>query len=118
MNQLVSMTSLVSRAAMKRAQRGLYGGKEVMFGNNVSFSERKTRRKWNVNVQSKAFHSEVLNRDLRLKCTTAVIRTVRQKFNNSIDDFLIGTKPSKLNSQIGLHFRKRIIAAKEKTASS
>jgi hypothetical protein len=29
------------RAAMNRAQRGLYAGREVTFGNNVSFSERK-----------------------------------------------------------------------------
>lgn len=25
----------------KRGQRGLYGGKQIRFGNNVSFSERK-----------------------------------------------------------------------------
>jgi hypothetical protein len=40
------MSSLFSAALgrcghFKRAQRGLYGGKERIVGNNVSFSERK-----------------------------------------------------------------------------
>jgi large subunit ribosomal protein L28 len=42
-----------SRQPLNRARRGLYGGKRVIFGNNVSHSKRRTRRRWKPNVQHK-----------------------------------------------------------------
>ena len=36
-----------------RSQRGLYNGKDIRSGNNVSFSERKTKRKFKPNVFKK-----------------------------------------------------------------
>ena len=50
---------------MGRLKRGLYGGKEVRFGNHVSFSNRKTRRRWNPNVQKKKMYSELLDKDFK-----------------------------------------------------
>ena len=44
-----------------RSQRGLYDGKDVRFGNNVPFSLKKTRRRWNPNVQHKRVYSEILD---------------------------------------------------------
>ena len=41
------------RQPLNRARRGLYGGKRVIFGNNVSHSKRRTRRQWKPNVQHK-----------------------------------------------------------------
>lgn len=37
--------------AVGSAQRGLFHGKKILHGNNVSHSERKTRRIWRPNVQ-------------------------------------------------------------------
>ena len=42
-----------------RASRGLYHGRTVGFGNNVSFSERHTRRKFKPNVQDVRLWSQV-----------------------------------------------------------
>ena len=41
------------RQPLNRARRGLYGGKRVIFGNNVSHSKRRTRRSCKPNVQQK-----------------------------------------------------------------
>ena len=39
-------------------------GKKVQFGNNVSKANNKTRRKFNVNLQSVTFKSELLNKKI------------------------------------------------------
>jgi len=48
---LLRVVTAPLRAFMNRADRGLYAGKEILFGNNVSHSQRKTRRRWLPNVQ-------------------------------------------------------------------
>ena len=52
------MWAVPLRAVMNRADRGLYGGKEILFGNNVSHSMRHTRRTWKPNVQVSARRNE------------------------------------------------------------
>ena len=39
-------------------------GKKVQFGNNVSKANNKTRRKFNVNLQSVTFKSDILNKNI------------------------------------------------------
>lgn len=46
-----------TRFASGRAERGLYNGKDIRTGNNVSFSERKTKRKFKPNVFKKVCFS-------------------------------------------------------------
>ena len=70
-------------------------GKKVMFGNNVSKANNKTRRKFNPNMQSATFKSELLNKNIRLNVATSSIRTVT-KFGG-IDEFLIRAKSKKLS---------------------
>tara|TARA_B100001175_G_scaffold77603_1_gene64800 strand:+ start:415 stop:705 length:291 start_codon:yes stop_codon:yes gene_type:complete len=70
-------------------------GKKVQFGNNVSKANNKTRRKFNPNMQSATFKSELLNKNLRFNVATSSIRTVT-KFGG-IDEFLIRTKSKKLS---------------------
>ena len=72
-------------------------GKKVQFGNNVSKANNKTRRKFNVNLQSVTFKSEILNKNIRLSVATSSIRTV-SKFGG-IDEFLIQTKSKKLSQK-------------------
>lgn len=68
-----------SRAARKqimgRSFTGIFAGKHIHFGHMVSHSERKTRRTWKPNVQSKTFYSSVLGRELDIKITMAALRT-------------------------------------------
>jgi len=70
-------------------------GKKVQFGNNVSKANNKTRRKFNPNMQSATFKSELLNKNIRFNVATSSIRTVT-KFGG-IDEFLIRTKSKKLS---------------------
>ena len=70
-------------------------GKKVQFGNNVSKANNKTRRKFNPNMQSATFKSDLLNKNIRFNVATSSIRTVT-KFGG-IDEFLILTKSKKLS---------------------
>ncbi len=70
-------------------------GKKVQFGNNVSKANNKTRRKFNPNMQSATFKSDLLNKNIRFNVATSSIRTVT-KFGG-IDAFLIRTKSKKLS---------------------
>tara|TARA_Y100000748_G_scaffold292054_1_gene280165 strand:- start:845 stop:1135 length:291 start_codon:yes stop_codon:yes gene_type:complete len=70
-------------------------GKKVQFGNSVSKANNKTRRKFNPNMQSATFKSDLLNKNIRFNVATSSIRTVT-KFGG-IDEFLIRTKSKKLS---------------------
>ena len=51
--------------ASNRSKRGIYAGKDIRFGNNISFSHRKTRRTFKPNAQRKRLWSETLGCWLR-----------------------------------------------------
>jgi large subunit ribosomal protein L28 len=51
-------------------------GREPSFGNRVSHSQRKTRRRWNPNVQRKRYWVPSLNRNVVLTLSTKAIKTV------------------------------------------
>ena len=70
-------------------------GKKLMSGNNVSHSQRKTRRVFNVNIQETSVYSEALNTTIRIKVSTAGLRTLDHK--GGIDQFLMDTPVSKLD---------------------
>jgi len=80
-------------------------GVKPMFGNNVSHSNRKTRRKFEPNLQNAALRSEVLKTTLRLKITTSALRTIN-KYGN-IDNFLINYRHAKLTDE-AIKIRNRI----------
>ncbi|KAF8932941.1 hypothetical protein EDD21DRAFT_383146 [Dissophora ornata] len=107
---LSSTSSIVqlARAPFKRAQRGLFGGKHIQFGNNVPFSKTKTRRTWLPNVQTKRLFSETLNDWIRLNMTTSVIRTVDKK--GGLDRYLLETRPDLLGDK-GVELRGKIVEA-------
>ena len=51
-------------------------GREPGFGNRVSHSQRKTRRRWNPNVQHKRYFVPSLNRNVSLTLSAKGIKTV------------------------------------------
>lgn len=65
-------------------------GKSVLFGNTVSHSERKARRKYAPNLQNVTFLSDVLKQKIRFKVSTRGIKTV--EVHGGIDDYLVRTK--------------------------
>ena len=54
-------------------------GKTAQSGNNVSHSNRRTKRKFNLNLKTKRFWSEEEGRWLTLKVTTAGMKTINKK---------------------------------------
>lgn len=70
-------------------------GKKLMSGNNVSHSQRKTRRVFNVNIQDTSVFSEALNVTVRIRVSTAGLRTLDHK--GGFDKFLQDTPVSKLD---------------------
>tara|TARA_A100001035_G_scaffold83604_1_gene64950 strand:- start:560 stop:799 length:240 start_codon:yes stop_codon:yes gene_type:complete len=51
-------------------------GKKVMVGNNVSHSNRKTKRKFNPNLQTKKFFIPESGEWITLKVSTRALRTI------------------------------------------
>ncbi len=54
-------------------------GKGPMSGHNVSFSQKKTKRRFLPNLQSKKVFIPELNRTVKLRMTTRAMRTMDKK---------------------------------------
>ena len=54
-------------------------GKKVMVGNNVSHSNRKTKRTFNPNLQTKKFFVPESGKWITLKVSTSALRTINKK---------------------------------------
>jgi len=54
-------------------------GKSVMVGNNVSHSNRRTKRKFLPNLISKKFYIPEEDRTITLKISTSALRTINKK---------------------------------------
>ncbi|KXT16862.1 hypothetical protein AC579_6820 [Pseudocercospora musae] len=79
----------------KQSARGLYGGQRVQFGNNVSDKfKTKTRRRWNPNVVTKRLWSNALNRNVQIRVTTRVLRTIDKL--GGLDEYLLGEKEMRI----------------------
>ena len=96
--------------ASGRSQRGIYAGKDVRSGNNVSFSHRKTRRTFKPNVQRKRLWSVTLGCWLRFNMTTHALRCIDKA--GGIDDYLLKTPDAKLNSISGVNAKRLIESAR------
>ncbi len=59
--------------------RCIVTGKSVMFGNSVSRSNKKTRRKFDSNIHKKRFWVAEENRWVTLKVSARGIRTIAKK---------------------------------------
>ena len=54
-------------------------GKKAMFGNNVSFSINKTRRRFDVNLSKKRFYIPEEDRWITLKVSTRALKSITKK---------------------------------------
>lgn len=52
-------------------------GKGKQYGNNVSFSQRHTKKVWNPNLQTKTIIVD--GKKIKLKVSTSAIRTLKKK---------------------------------------
>ena len=89
--------------------------KVISVGNNVSHSNRKTRRRFLPNIQNYSLISDTLHRCIKFKSTPSSIRTIES--HNGLDNFLLTTPDSKLAPE-AVKIKKRIqkaIRKKDKT---
>jgi large subunit ribosomal protein L28 len=80
-------------------------GTKPQFGHNVSHSNRRTKRRFEPNLQRVTFYSEALRHGIALRVTTRAIRTVQK--HGGIDRFLVDMDPSKLGP-VGQRLKRRV----------
>ena len=78
------------RFRSNRSSRGLYDGKDVRSGNNVSFSMKATKRKFKPNVFLKRVYSETLDEMIRFHLTAATLRSIDKA--GGLDNYLLTSK--------------------------
>jgi large subunit ribosomal protein L28 len=96
------------RHRSNRSRRGLYDGKDVRSGNNVSFSMRATKRKFKPNIFIKRLYSETLDDMLRFHVSTKALRSIDKA--GGLDNYLLSDKNSyKLTEGEGFKAKKKIL---------
>ncbi|MEG3639955.1 50S ribosomal protein L28 [Magnetococcus sp. PR-3] len=94
------------------ARKKTLGGKAPQAGNKVSHSQRKTRRKWMPNIQTKALWSMALGQSVKVTISTSALRSVDNA--GGLDNYLLKTLPSELTPsmrKVARQIRERKIAA-------
>ena len=107
LQQSRNMAGGPNRPTSNRAKRGLYAGKDILFGNKVSHSERKTRRTFKPNAHTKSIWSDTLQEMIRFNLTTNTLRMIDK--HGGLDNYLLETADDKLNSVSGLKIKKKIL---------
>jgi large subunit ribosomal protein L28 len=92
------------RHRSNRSRRGLYDGKDIRSGNNVSFSMKATKRKFKPNVFKKRVYSEILDEMIRFHITTSALRSIDKA--GGLDNYLL--KSRHVRDGEGLEVKKRI----------
>ncbi|KAK9058854.1 hypothetical protein SSX86_023698 [Deinandra increscens subsp. villosa] len=96
-----------SKVVMGRAHRGIFAGRHIQFGNQVSEKGgNKTRRNWKPNVQEKRLFSYILDRHIRVKVTTHALRCIDKA--GGIDEYLLKTPYKKMDTEMGLLWKSKI----------
>ncbi|SCU92946.1 LANO_0E02608g1_1 [Lachancea nothofagi CBS 11611] len=93
----------------KQSNKGLYGGSFVQYGNNVAESKTKTRRRWLPNVVRKGLWSESLARNISIRMTAKVLKTVTKE--GGIDNYLTKEKSARIKElgPTGWRLRYRVL---------
>ncbi|GAV77883.1 Ribosomal_L28 domain-containing protein [Cephalotus follicularis] len=96
-----------TNVVMGRAKRGLFAGRHIRFGNQVSEDGgNKSRRSWKPNVQGKRLFSYILDRHIRVKVTTHALRCIDKA--GGIDEYLLKTPYHKMDTEMGLFWKAKI----------
>lgn len=75
-------------------------------GNKVSHSNRKSKRKFKLNVHEMSLYSQVLQQSFGMKISTKTLRTIDLK--GGLDEYLLSSASRKL-SNLGRKFKRDII---------
>lgn len=80
-------------------------GVRAQFGNKVSHSQRKTRRRFDINLRNYSIFSETLNEFVKLRLAARTLRSIDH--NGGLDNFLTTAKAHNLTEQ-GQKLRRKI----------
>ncbi|CAG8774279.1 126_t:CDS:1, partial [Racocetra fulgida] len=78
----------------KQALTGLYAGKHVQHGNQISEFGNKSRRTWKPNVQKVKLYSETLNERIPIKITPLALKMMDRK--GGLDKYLLSMRDKDL----------------------
>lgn len=92
----------------KRAQRGLYDGRIIQFGNTIPKSRHKTSRMWTPNIQRATLWSETLQENITTRVATSAMRSIKK--HGGLDEYLARTKGTHLG-EFGRLLRLRLARA-------
>jgi large subunit ribosomal protein L28 len=91
----------------KRTRSGLFAGRRILSGNNVSEDGgNRTRRVWKPNAQNATLYSELLDRKIRFKVTPAALRNIDKA--GGLDAYLLHSKEA-LHSEQGAKVREELL---------
>ena len=93
------------RYRSNRSRRGLYNGKDIRSGNNVSFSMKKTKRTFKPNVFKKRVYSETLDEMVQFHLTTSALRSIDKA--GGLDNYLLTSEY--VTEGEGLAVKQRIL---------
>lgn len=93
------------RHRSNRSRKWLYNGKDIKFGNKISFSERKTRRSFKPNVHRKRLYSETFDKMIRFQVTTSALKAI-DKYGG-LDNYLLHSPY--VTEGVGHMWKKRIL---------
>lgn len=89
-----------------RSRRGLYDGKDIRTGNNVSFSMRATKRTFKPNVFIKRVYSDILGDMIRFHLTTSTLRSIDKA--GGLDNYLLDPRRNFTEGE-GFKIKKKIL---------
>ena len=97
------------------ARRCELTGKSVLVGNNVSHANNKSKRRFLPNLKSVSLISDALGRTVRLRISTAALRTVEHR--GGFDAFLVKARNDELSPRARL-LRKDVLAKRAESAAA
>ncbi|CCH58034.1 hypothetical protein TBLA_0A02350 [Henningerozyma blattae CBS 6284] len=78
----------------QQSNKGLYGGSFIQFGHHVAENGIKTPKTWLPNIIKKRLWSETLGRDVEVKLTTKVLKTISKE--GGLDKYLLKDKSARI----------------------
>lgn len=96
-----------NKIVMSRADCGIFAGKHIQFGNQISEDGgNKSRRNRKPNVQEKRLFSYIYNRFIRIKVTTHALRCIDKA--GGIDEYLLKTPYNKMDSEMVVLWKSKM----------
>ena len=96
------------------ANKSTLGGKAPQFGNKVSHSHRKSRRRWLVNVQTKNLYSLALGTYVKCSLPANMLRSLDRA--GGLDNYLLGCTKESLDRPLR-RIQELIINKQQKVAA-